>query len=268
VSVKRLGIIGVGNMGGAIAEGLVKSGCLSRENITLCDKNRAAAELAGKLGVKSAETPLDAATASDILILAVKPKDSIAALKEMGAALSGKAVISIVAGLSYANINAAFPERGFRALVSIPNTPLKVGAGAVGLTLETDFTEDEREFAQKLFESMGIVEWVSEKNLAAVSAISGSGPAYAAMLIEAMGDGGVLEGLSLATAHRLAAQTVYGAGKLALERAVHPAVIRAEVCSPGGTTIEAVAELERAGFRHGVISAIRAAVKKFLVLVK
>jgi pyrroline-5-carboxylate reductase len=145
---------------------------------------------------------------------------------------------------------------------------VKVGAGAVGLTQETDFTIEEREFAQKLFESMGIVEWISEKSIAAFSAISGSGPAYAAMLIEALGDGGVLAGLPLSTAHRLAVQTVYGTGKLCLERGVHPAVIRAEVCSPGGTSIEGVAELEKAGFRYGLISAVRAAAKKFSELVK
>ncbi|MDR2401840.1 MAG: pyrroline-5-carboxylate reductase [Deferribacteraceae bacterium] len=265
--MKKLGIIGVGNMGGAIAEGIVKYNALPPEDIILCDKSPELSEKAEKLGVKAVTSPRQAAEAADILILAVKPKDSLAALKEAGSSLNGKAVISIVAGLSYAAIDANFPERAFRVLVSIPNTPVKIGAGAVGLTVETNFTPDEKEFTQKLFESMGIVEWIPEKSIAAFSAISGSGPAYAALLIEAMGEGGALSGLPISVAQRLAMQTVYGTGKLCLERGVHPAIIRTEVCSPGGTTIEAIAELEKAGFRYGVMNAVHAAFKKFFELV-
>ncbi|MDR2104796.1 MAG: pyrroline-5-carboxylate reductase, partial [Deferribacteraceae bacterium] len=107
-----------------------------------------------------------------------------------------------------------------------------------------------------------------EKSIAAFSAISGSGPAYTAMLIEALVEGGILAGLTHSTAQRIAMQTVYGTGKLCLERGVHPAIIRAEVCSPGGTTIEGVAELEKAGFRYAVMNAVKAAFKKFSELVR
>jgi pyrroline-5-carboxylate reductase len=255
-------------MGGAIAEGIIKGGVLPPANIILCDKNPEMVLKAEKLGTEAVTLPEKAADAADMLILAVKPKDSLNTLKQMSPKLSDKAVISIVAGLRYADIDYAFPSRTFRVLISMPNTPLKVGCGAVGLTTETDFSSEERKFAQELFESMGIVEWVSEKQLAAFSAVSGSGPAYAAMLIEAMSDGGVLAGLPLQTARRLAMQTVYGTGRLCLEKGVHPAVIRAEVCSPGGTTVEAVAELEKARFRYGIINAIRKAVDKFSKLVK
>jgi pyrroline-5-carboxylate reductase len=138
--------------------------------------------------------------------------------------------------------------------------------GAAGFTTETTFTQDEKDFCEKLFSSIGIVEWVSEKLLFAVSALSGSGPAYTALFIEALADAAVLEGLPRATAYRLAAQTVKGTGALMLESGQHPAVIKDNVCSSGGTTIEGVKELEKGAFRYTVISAVGKAAEKFFKL--
>jgi pyrroline-5-carboxylate reductase len=145
----------------------------------------------------------------------------------------------------------------------MPNTPIRVGCGATGFTLETSFTDAEKAFAQRLFEAVGQVVWVPEKLLPSLSALSGSGPAYAAIFIEALADGAVLEGLPRADAYRLAAQTVKGAAALIQDSGDHPAAVKDAVCSPGGTTIEAVCELERGAFRFTVMNAVRAAVRKF-----
>ncbi|MDR1787506.1 MAG: pyrroline-5-carboxylate reductase [Treponema sp.] len=264
--MKTVGFIGAGSMGGAILEGALKRGGLAPSDITVFDAWPAALEKARAQGVRIAGSNAQVAAASDLTILAVKPKDALAVLAEIKEALEGRALLSIVAGLSSSAIRAALAGAGpssARLLVTLPNTPLRAGEGATGFALETTFTREEKDFARRLFEASGIVEWVPEKLLPAVSALSGGGPAYAAMFVEALADGGVLEGLPRATAYRLAAQTLKGAGALLLETGEHPGAVKDAVCSPGGTTIEAVRELERGAFRYAVMSAVSRSAEKF-----
>jgi len=263
----RFGLIGVGNMGGAIMEGIIKSGAIAADRVTIYDLNAKAHERAKALGANIASSVEDLAASSDVVLLGVKPKDFRTALQSTGRMLEGKALISIVAGVLYKDLQAALPDVNVRLLTVLPNTPMMVGEGAAGFTLETTFTEEEKEFAVRLFESVGIVEWVPEKLLFAVTALSGGGPAYAAMFIEALADGGVLHGLPRDVAYRLAAQTVKGAGRMILETGQHPGAVKDGVTSPGGTTIEGVFALEEGGFRHSVMNAVNESAKKFSRLI-
>ena len=149
-----------------------------------------------------------------------------------------------------------------RVLRTMPNTPALVNAGAFALCSETDLTADEKAFAEKLFGSIGIVEWMNEHLIDTACGLSGSGPAFVAEFIEALGDGGVLEGLPRATAYRLAAQTVMGTAKMILETGMHPAQLKDMVSSPGGTTITGCQVLEEMGFRAAAINAVQAATNK------
>jgi pyrroline-5-carboxylate reductase len=266
----KLGFIGVGNMGAAILEGIIERGAIHARDVVFYDSYAPAVERAKKTGAEAQGSDLAVVEAADMVILAVKPKDSRETLRQIAPKLAGKALLSIVAGLNYSAIYETLgcADGKTRALVILPNTPIRVGEGATGFTLETTFTAEEKAFAQKLFEAVGIVEWVPENLLCAVSALSGCGPAYASMFAEALADGGVLEGLPRAAACRLAAQTIKGTGKLILETGEHPGAIKDAVCSPGGTTIEGVRELERGAFRFSVINAVRKGGQKFFKLIK
>jgi pyrroline-5-carboxylate reductase len=250
-------------MGAAILEGITARGVIGGEDIVVYDSHAPAVERARKTGAAAAAANTGVAAAADMVILAVKPKDALAVIREIAPLLAGKALLSIVAGLSYSAIDGALAGAAARVLVIMPNTPALAGEGAAGFALETTFTDTEKLFAQKLFEAVGIVEWVPEKLLAAVSALSGGGPAYAALFAEALADGGVLEGLPRPVAYRLAAQTLKGTGKLLLETGQHPGAVKDAVCSPGGTTIEAVRELERGAFRYSVLNAVHKSAQKF-----
>jgi pyrroline-5-carboxylate reductase len=268
----KVGFIGVGNMGMAILEGTIERGAIRAEDVFFYDSYAPAMERAARTGALARQGNRAVTEAADMVILAVKPKDSLEVLRQIAPALAGKALLSIVAGLNYRTIYEAVgggtSGAQTRALVILPNTPIQVGEGATGFTLETSFTPEEKAFAQQLFEAVGIVEWVPEHLLYAVSALSGGGPAYAGMFVEALGDGGVLEGLPRSAAYRLAAQTIKGTGKLILETGDHPGAIKDAVCSPGGTTIEAVRELERGAFRFSVLNAVRKSAHKFSRLIK
>lgn len=256
-------MIGIGHMGFAILQGILSKGAVSPEQVTVFNRSQGAVDRAKALGVNAAGSAEELVDRSDMILLGVKPKDYAGVLGSIGPLLEGKALISIAAGVYYEHLRKMLPGIQVRVLTALPNTPVEVGAGATGLTQETTFTEEEKRFAQQLFEAVGIVEWVPEQLLAGVSTLSGSGPAYAAMFVEALADGGVLLGLPRETAYRLAAQTILGTGKLILETGLHPAQVKDAVTSPGGTTIEAVKELEKGAFRHTVISALYENAKKF-----
>jgi pyrroline-5-carboxylate reductase len=182
-------------------------------------------------------------------------------LNSFGASLNGKALISIAAGKSVCELTALVPL-DCRILRVMPNTPAMIGEGMTALCSNSTFTDEERESAQRIFGAVGRFEWVSEGLIDAVTAVSGSGPAYVFMVIEAMADGGVREGLSRALAVKLAAQTVLGAAKMVLDTGLHTAALRDMVCSPGGTTIDAVYALEEGGLRASLIKAIEVCAEK------
>ena len=255
-----IGFIGTGNMAVPIIEGALKAGVLKPEEILL-DKHRSrAAALQEKLGVRLCEGLDELAALSDMLVLAVKPNVVGKVLKEVGEGLKGKAILSIAAGWTTEMLKVAAPEA--RVLRVMPNTPALVGEGMSAMSKAHTLTDTEAELAERIFASFGRAVWVEEYMMEAVIGVSGSGPAYAFMFIEAMADGGVLKGLPRKTAQELAAQTLLGAAKMVLESGMHPGELKDMVCSPGGTTIEAVRTLEDKGFRSAVTEAVAAAADK------
>ena len=259
--VQRVGFIGNGNMGGAILSGALSAGVLDKEHTYVYDILPKARQRATDLGVHVTSDNGELTRASEVVILAVKPRDTPTALSQCGDALEGKALFSIVAGASVKYLRTLISGRP-RILRLLPNTPALVHAGAFALSSDNDLLEPERQLADSLFSSLGIVEYVPERLIDAVCGLSGGAPAYVAMFIEAMADGGVLEGLPRPVAYRLAAQTCLGAAQLILQKGLLPAEVKDAVTSPAGTTIEGCQVLERGGFRGAVIDAIRAGAEK------
>ena len=259
-AIAVIGFIGTGNMAVPIIRGALKSGIFSAEEIVL-DKNRSRAEaLHEELGVKLCNGLGELVAASDILVLAVKPNMVRKVLKEAGPALAGKAIFSVAAGWTTEMLLDAVP--GARVLRTMPNTPAMVGEGKSALSKAHTLTASEAAIAESLFSSFGRAVWVEEYMMEAVIGVSGSGPAYAFMFIEAMADGGVMKGLPRKAAQELAAQTLLGAAKMVLESGMHPGELKDMVCSPGGTTIAAVHALEADGFRASVMDAVAASADK------
>lgn len=258
---KKIGVIGCGNMGGAILNGALKSGVLPKENVYVYDISPAIMEKAASWGVNLSSGYDDVCQNSDIILLGVKPQYTPEVLSACGNALDGKAILSIVAGISNERLRNMI-QGNVRILRSLPNTPAMVFEGAFAVCSDTDFTEDELEAAKALYNSIGIIEMIPEHLIDAACALNGGGPAFVAMFIEAMADGGVKQGLPRATAYRLAAQTALGTAKMILETGLHPGQIKDMVTSPGGTTIEGCEALEKGGMRGAVIDCINKAAEK------
>ena len=258
---KKIGFIGCGNMGGAILYGALESGVLPKENAYVYDISPAMMDKAAGWGVNLAEDDEDLCKKCDMILLAVKPQVAEEALAMCKNALDGKAMISIVAGVTverFRNMIDGTP----RILRTLPNTPAMVSEGAFAVCSDNDFTEEELEIVKAIYNSIGIIEMVPEKLIDAACALNGGGPAFVAMFIEAMADGGVKQGLPRATAYRLAAQTALGTAKMILDTNLHPGQIKDMVTSPGGTTIEGCEALERGGMRGAVIDCINRAAEK------
>ncbi len=258
---KKLGIIGCGNMGGAILYGALESGVIAKENVFVYDINPAMREKAAGWGVTLSADDAQVCRNADIILLAVKPQQAKDALAMCGDALNDKAMMSIVAGITTERLQAMI-DGAPRILRIMPNTPAMVYEGAFALCSDNDFAEDELAFAKAIYDTIGIVEMVPEHLIDAVCGLSGGGPAYAAMFIEAMADGGVKQGLPRATAYRLAAQTCLGTAKMILETDIHPGQIKDMVTSPAGTTIEGCEKLETGGMRGAVMECIKAATER------
>ena len=273
----KLGFIGCGKMATALIKGVVKSGLSQPQEITVGDVHAPSAEtLAKTTGVTAVATNMEVVAASDVIVLAGKPGDAITAIQNLtaqqmestmrwawqgGGGKTGKLLISIVAGLSIGSIEKAAGER-FRVIRVMPNTPTLVLAGASAFALGTRATEEDAEAARKIFGSVGLAVRLKEELLDAVTGLSGSGPAYVYTIIEALADGGVLMGLPRALALQLAAKTVAGSAAMVLESGEHPAALRDQVASPGGTTIAGLEAIEEGGLRSALISAVRAATER------
>ena len=258
----RFGVIGAGNMGEAIVRGFYASGNATGVTTSIYDPDAEKCRALEKsLPVKSASSLEALIDGSDILLIAIKPNICAHVFSEQFKRFSRKAVISIAAGWGGERLKGALPL-DTRILRVMPNTPAMVGAGMIVFENGDSLTGDERAFAQKLFGSVGDVISVEPKLMDAVTAVSGSGPAYVYLFIEALADGGVKAGLPRPVALKLAAQTVKGSAMMVSETGVHPGELKDRVCSPGGTTIEAVAVLEQKGFRGAVIAAVDACREK------
>ena len=278
----KLGFIGGGKMAAALIKGVLKSGLCAPADITVSDVHAPSAEkLRADTGVTVAASNAELVGASDAIVLAVKPGDALAAIQGVttqqmessmrwawqsgSAGNGGKLLISIVAGLSIATLEKAAGEK-LRIIRVMPNTPALVLAGASAFATGTQATEEDAEIAQKIFGGVGIAVRVKESLLDAVTGLSGSGPAYVYTVIEALADGGVLMGLPRDLALQLAAKTVAGAAEMVLQTGLHPAVLRDQVASPGGTTIAGIEALEAGGLRAALIAAVRAATERSAAL--
>lgn len=258
---KKIGWIGCGNMGGAILHGALESGVISKENAIVYDIREEMMKKAGSWGAVLAKSDADVCEKCDIILLAVKPQQAAEALSQCKDALNGKGLISIVAGITVERLRTLIQGRP-RILRVMPNTPAMVFEGAFALCSDNDLADSEMASAEELFQSIGVVEKVPELLIDAVCGLSGGGPAYVAMFIEAMADAGVKQGLPRATAYRLAAQTCLGTAKMLLTMDMHPGQLKDMVTSPGGTTIEGCEALEKGGMRGAVIECVNAATEK------
>lgn len=250
----KIGFLGAGAMGGAILSGAIEAGVFAPQDVYVADFSQAIKDKYAAIGCNICDQNSDLGQA-DIVVIALKPQYAQPAIESLGTALEGKAAISIMAGLKAADVRAMI-SGNVRLLRTMPNTPALVGAGAFALDAGTDLTDEEKAFAEKLFGALGIFEWMPENLIDTATGLSGAGPAYVYMFIEALADGGVLEGLPRPTALRLAAQTVFGAAKMVLETGDHPDVLKDRVCSPGGNTIVGVRTLEEHGFRGACIDTV------------
>lgn len=266
--MQKFGIVGVGNMGEAILRGALDHGVLSRDAVYIFDTNvKKTQKLEEELGIHTAESLVTLTKTCDMVLLAVKPNVLLSVIESDRAAFDECAVLSIVAGFSRAELAERLPA-DTRILRIMPNTPAMVGEGMIVFESDDTLHEQERDFAKTLFASMGRVLTMEEKYMHAVTAVSGSGPAYVFMFIEALADGGVRAGLPRDTAYLLASQTVLGSARMLLETKQHPGALKDNVCSPGGTTIDAVAVLEEKGLRSAVIDAVTACAEKSKRLTK
>jgi pyrroline-5-carboxylate reductase len=257
---KRIGIIGAGAMGSALARGLVHAETVPASSILVSDPHaQHLANLGSSSGVKTTESNARVAKYTDVIVLAVKPQTVGGVLKEIREILQpNQLLISIAAGVRISTLEngLANPVPVIRAM---PNTAAQVNAGACAFSAGSHADEQHVAYATEIFNAVGTAIQLEERMMDAVTALSGSGPAYVYLMIEALVDGGVMVGLPRDMAHQLAAQTVLGAAKMVIETSLHPAQLKDMVATPAGTTITALAALEHSGFRAALIDAVEQA---------
>ena len=262
-SHNKIGFLGAGKMATALAKGMIKAGLASGDQIIASDPVEAVRNgFAQTIKGKATALNLDVIGAAEVILLAVKPEHVSEVLAEIRPNLSPKhLLISIAAGIPLARLEGAL-NPGARVVRVMPNTPALVGSSATAFAPGAAATKEDSELVFRLFGAIGIVFQLKESLLDAVTGLSGSGPAYVFLVIEALSDGGVAAGLPREMATKLAAQTVLGSGRMALETGIHPGVLKDMVTSPGGTTIEGIHELEIRGVRAAFMNAVRAAAEK------
>ena len=256
----KLGFIGVGNMGEALLRGIIGSGLMSPADIIASDVNfKKLRGLSSELGITAVESNCELVKRSHVILLALKPNVIGTVLLEISSDLTQpRWCISIAAGVSIATIESIL-QADCPVVRAMPNTPAMVYEGMIAMCPGTYASEDHIRRAQQIFQAVGKVIVVQEKLMDAVTALSGSGPGFVFLIIESLTDAGVQLGLSRADAAIMAAQTVLGAGKMAVSTSEHPAILRNRVTSPGGTTAAGLYELERGGARASIINAVVAA---------
>ena len=257
---KQIAVIGAGNMAEAIVSGLLKKGIVNPSQICATDVDAKRLTYFHKtFKVRVSHNNQETAECSDIIMLSVKPQVMNKVLDGLKLSRgSGQLIITVAAGVSIATIISGLHPRA-RVVRAMPNTPAVVLEGATALAGGPGVTTDQMKVAQAVFEAMGQVVVIDEPLLDAVTGLSGGGPAYVYLFIEALADGGVKMGLSRAHAQLLAAQTVLGAAKMVVETQAHPGALKDQVASPGGTTIAGLHRLEKGRLRGTVIGAVEAA---------
>ncbi len=260
--MNKYGFIGMGNMGYAIMKGMLK--ICDKADLLIADKDpKRVRAIYDETGVMFAESNAECASKVKYVILAVKPQNLEEALKNIRDIVKpNHIIISIVAGTTVEMLQRKLGY-DIRAVVSMPNTPALVGEGMTGVYYDKYiFLPEEIEEIEQFFNSFGKMKFVEEKLMNVVTCASGSSPAYVFMLAESLADAVVKHGMPRAMAYELVAQTIIGAGRLLAETNMHPALLKDMVCSPNGTTIEAVAKLEENGFRNAIIKATDACYDK------
>lgn len=259
---EKICIIGGGNMGEALAGGIIAGGLARPEDITVHDIRRERLDhLHDTLRVGISDTMGTAVKDSAIIILAVKPQNMEEVLRDIAGTVSGRLVISIAAGVTLGFMERMLGDRT-RVVRVMPNTPALIGEGATALAGGSNATEDDIAAARRIFDSVGMTVVVKEGLIDAVTGLSGSGPAYGFIIIEALADAGVRQGLDAQIALRLAAQTMLGAAKLCLKGERTPAQLTEMVTSPGGTTIEGIKALRAGRIDETIAAAVEAATRR------
>jgi len=259
---RKVGFIGAGVMAQALLDGMLRAGAAEASRLYAADPSPARRSLfAERIGDHALADNLELVRACDVVVLSVKPDVVLLVADQIAGAVSAeKLVISIAAGVSLAMLEERLGTG--RVMRVMPNTTALVGAGASAYCPGPDATDDDAALAETMLDAVGVCVRVEEKLMDAVTGLSGSGPAYVYVAIEALSDGGVRMGLPRSIATRLAAQTVMGAAKMVLETGRHPGELKDQVTTPGGTTIEGLHMLEKAGVRRAFMDAVEAATER------
>lgn len=265
---KKLGFLGAGKMATALARGFLDAGLCRADQMIASDVDKGQCERFTKeTGIKTNSSNKEIASFCDVAILAVKPNHITEVLEDIRDPFASRLLISIAAGTPLSTLENGL-DGGARVIRVMPNTPALVRCGASAYAGGKNVTTEDLQLTGALLGAVGLAVQTPEKMLDAVTGLSGSGPAYIFLVIEALADGGVEMGLPRDIALKLAAQTVMGAAKLALETGKHPGELKDMVTSPGGTTIEGLHVLETHGVRAAFMSAVRAATEKSIKLGK
>ena len=259
----KIGFIGAGNMAKAMMGGIIKNNIFSSDQIIASDANSTALEGAkNDLGINITPDNKQVVKESEIVVLSVKPQYYKAVIKEIKDLVTEeKIVITIAPGQTLEYLEELF-EKSIKIVRTMPITPALVGEGMTGVCANESVTTSELEYVSSILKGFGKVQVVGENLMDVVVGVSGSSPAYVFMLIEAMADAAVSDGMPRTVAYEFAAQAVLGSAKMVLDTKKHPGELKDMVCSPGGTTIEAVRVLEEKGFRSAMIEAMKACTKK------
>jgi pyrroline-5-carboxylate reductase len=258
---KTIGFIGAGNMGSAMITGINKSEIVPSENILAYDRNTDKLETLAKEGITSCQNAIEVVDKSDFVVLAVKPNVYETVLKTIESAIDDQIIVSIAAGIDLAFIEGIIGTDK-KIIRTMPNTPALVMEGMTAICPNENISDEQLTQLSTIFSAFGKTEIISEDMFHAFIGISGSSPAYVFKFIEAMADAAVKDGMKREKAYKIASQAVLGSAKLVLESNEHPASLKDKVCSPGGTTIEAVTELDKNGFNGIVIKAIEKCIDK------
>lgn len=259
----KIGFIGCGNMAQAMIGGVIKAGLVLPEEVIASDAYRPGLEgTKEKYNINITSDNKEVAKNAEMVVLAVKPQFYETVIKEITPVVNENTIIITIApGQTLEKIKNLF-EKDIKVVRTMPNTPAMVGEGMTALCANSFLTSEDQEKVKEMIGGFGKAEYVPEYMMDAVVAVSGSSPAYVFMFIEALADGAVLLGMGRKEAYTFAAQTVLGSAKMVLETGMHPAELKDMVCSPGGTTIEAVQTLEEEGFRNAVLKAMIAVAEK------
>jgi pyrroline-5-carboxylate reductase len=259
----RIAVLGTGKMGGILVQAFIRSGLVPSGQLvaTVAHQERADA-LSTQFGITVTTDNLSAARDADIILLGVKPNQMADVVRQIAPALyPNKLLISFAASVKTSAIEAATGGR-IPVIRAMPNTPAKLGAGVTAICRGGFVTDDQMALAESIFSTVGRTVVVDEKHMDAVTGLSGSGPAFLYIILEALAEAGVNVGLPRDVATLLAAQTTYGAARMVLETGAHPALLKDEVTTPGGCTVDGILELEQGGLRVTLIKAVKRATER------